>query len=116
MESSSIPLPQIEVIAYSVTERNQRLFMKVIKWRWWSDEEENARQKQGLGQRSLSRIKRSVCRLLDVLYESDKKMYRDEEDVLRAQGMSIEYLPPYESYGDLARDKDDFLTSCCLPL
>ena len=75
--------------------------MKVIESRWWSDEEENARQKQG--QRSLSRIKRSV--LMNV--HTELNMFcRGDVDVLRAQGMSIEYLAPFDGM-----DKDDFYTS-----
>ena len=74
--------------------------MKVIDSRWWSDGE-NARQNQG--QRSLSRIKLSV--LLNV--HTELNMFcRDDEDVLRAQGMSIEYLFPFDSM-----DEDDFYTS-----
>ena len=78
-----------------------KLFMKVIESRWWSDEEENARQKQG--QRSLSRIKRSV--LLNVHTELNL-FCRNDVDILRAQGMSIEYLAPFDGM-----DKDDFYTS-----
>ena len=57
MNLSTIPLPLLEAleIICHATEENQRLFMKVIDPRWWSDEEENARRKQG--QRPLSRIK-----------------------------------------------------------
>ena len=55
MDPSTIPLPRLEVleIICQATEMNQRVFMKLIESRWWSDEEENhdARQKQG--QRSL---------------------------------------------------------------
>ena len=63
MDPSTIPLPRLEVleIICQVTIDIQRLFTKVIDSRSWSDEEENARQKQG--QRSLSRIKRSVFTL-----------------------------------------------------
>ena len=74
------------------------MFMKVIDCRWWSDEEENARQKQG--QRSLSRIKRSV--LLHV--HTEMNMFcRDDVDILRAQGLIIEYLAPFDGM-----DNDDF--------
>jgi hypothetical protein len=105
MEPSSIPLPRLEVmeIICLATEEHQRLFMKVIESRWWSDEEENARQKQG--QRSLSRIKRSV--LINVYTKLNMNMFcRDEVDVLRAQGMSIEYFVPF--------DEDDFYSSSLL--
>ena len=102
-DPSTIPLPRLEAldIICQATEENQRMFMKVIKSRWWSDEEENARQKQG--QRSLSRIKRSV--LLNVHTELNV-FCRDDVDVLRAQGMSIEYLALFDGM-----EKDDFYTS-----
>ena len=60
MDPSTIPLPRLKVleIICEVTIAIQRMFTKVIDSRSWSDEEENARQKQG--HRSLSRIKRSV--------------------------------------------------------
>ena len=60
MDPSTIPFPRLEAleIICQVTIDIQRMFTKVIDSRSWSDEEENARQKQG--QRSLSRIKRSV--------------------------------------------------------
>ena len=78
---------------------NQKMFMKVIKSRWWSDEEE--RQKQG--QRSLSRIKRSV--LFNV--HTELNMFcRDDVDDLRAEVMRIEYLAPFDGM-----DKDDFYAS-----
>jgi hypothetical protein len=66
MDPSTIPLPRLESLEVicSATEMNERMFMKVIHSRWWSDEEEDVRQKQG--QRSLSRIKRSESVLLDV--------------------------------------------------
>jgi hypothetical protein len=85
-------------IIFQATEKNQRMFMKVIGSRWWSDEEENTRQKRG--QRSLSRIKRSV--LMQVQPELNV-FCRDDVDILRAQGMSIEYLAPFDGM-----DKDDF--------
>ena len=106
MDPSTIPLPRLEVleIICQATEENQRMFMKVIDSRWWSDEEENAKQKQDSeGHGSLSRIKRSV--LLNV--HTEMNMFcRDRVDVLRAEGMSIEYLAPFEDM-----DKDDFYTS-----
>ena len=74
--------------------------MTVIDSRWWSDEEENARQKQG--QQSLSRIKRSV--LMNVRTELNM-FCRDDVEALRAQGMSIEYLAPFDGM-----DEDDFYT------
>ena len=65
------------------------------------DEEENARHKQG--QQSLSRIKRSV--LMNV--QAHLNVFcRDDVDVLRAEGMSIGYLAPFDGM-----DKDDFYTS-----
>ena len=80
MDPSTIPLPRLEAleIICDVTIDIQGLFTKVIDSRSWSDEEENARQKQG--QRSLSRIKRSVLTPTE----------RDDVDILRAhaQGMS----------------------------
>ena len=105
MDPSNIPLPRLESleIICQATEENQKMFMKVINSRWWSDSDEvkNARQKQG--QRSLSRIKRSV--LLNV--HTELNMFcRDDVDVLRAEGMSIEYLAPFDGM-----DKDDFYTS-----
>jgi hypothetical protein len=108
MDPSTIPLRRLEAleIMCQTTEKNQRMFMKVIDSRWWSDEEENARQKQLEGQRSLSRIKRSV--LMNVHIELNM-LCRDEVDVLRAQGMSIEYLVPFDGMG-----KDDFYTTSCL--
>ena len=93
MDPSTIPLPRLETleIICHATEKNQKMFVKVIGSRWWSDEEENARQKQG--QRSLSRIKRSV--LMNV--QTELNMFcRDDVDALRAQGMSIEYLAPFD--------------------
>ena len=51
-----------------------------------------------------SRLKQSV--LINVHTELDINMYRDEVDVLRAQGMSIDYLAPFDGM-----DEDDFLTS-----
>ena len=102
MDPSTIPLPRLEVleIICQATEENQRTFMKVVDSRWWSDEEENARQKEG--QRSLSRIKRSV--LMNV--HTELNMFcRDDVDVLRAQGLSIEYLAPFDGMDD-----DDFYT------
>ena len=70
--------------------------MKVIDSRWWSDEEENARQKHG--QWLLSRIKRSV--LMNV--HTELNMFcRDDVDVLRAQGMSIEYLALFDGMEDI---------------
>ena len=103
IDPSTIPLPRLEAleIICHATKRNQRMFMKMINSRWWSDEEENARQEQG--QRSLSRIKRSV--LMNV--HTELNMFcRDDVDVLRTQGMSIEYLAPFDGM-----DKDDFYTS-----
>ena len=90
MDLSTIPLPRLEVleIICQATEGNQIMFMKVIKSRWWSDEEENARQKQLEGQQSLSRIKRSI--FMNV--RNMNVFCRDDADILRAQGMSIEYL------------------------
>ena len=99
-----IPLPRLEtleVICHS-TEDNQRIFMKVVNSRWWSDEEENARRKQKR-QRSFSRIKRSV--LTNVRTELSM-FFRDDADVLRAQGMDIEYLAPF-----VGMDEDDFYKS-----
>ena len=101
MDPSTVPLPRLESleIICQAHEVNQRMFMKVIKSRWWSDEEE--RQKQG--QRSLSRIKRSV--LFNV--HTELNMFcRDDVDDLRAEGMRIEYLAPFDGM-----DKDDFYTS-----
>jgi hypothetical protein len=72
-EKDIIPLPRLkvlEIICYA-TEDNHRMLIEVIDSRWWSDEEENARQKQG--QRSLSRIKR--CIFTDVRNELD--MFQD---------------------------------------
>ena len=91
MDPSTIPLPRLEVlkIICRATKDNQGMFMKVIESRWWSDEEENARQKEG--QRSLSRIKHSV--FMNANTELNM-FYRDDVDILRAQGMSIEYLAP----------------------
>jgi hypothetical protein len=107
MDPSTIPLPQLESleIVCQATEEIQRMFMKVIESRWWSDEEDNARQKQLQveGQRSLSRIKRSV--LLNVHTELNMFCGADV-DVLRAEGMSIGYLAPFDGM-----DKDDFYTS-----
>ena len=102
-DPSIIPLPRLDTLEVTcqATEENQRMFVKVIDSRWWSDEEENARQKQG--QRSLSRIKRSV--LMNV--HTDFNMFcRDDVDFLRGQGMSIEYLAPFNGM-----DEDDFYTS-----
>ena len=100
MEPSTIPLPRLEVLEITchATKANQKMFMKVIGSRWWSDEEENARQKRG--QSSLSRIKRSV--LMNVHTELGM-FYRDDVNLLRAQGMSIEYLAPFDGM-----EKDDF--------
>ena len=91
MDPSTIPLPRLEVLKINcqATKDNQEMFMKVIDSRWWSDEEEKARQRGG--QRSLSRIKRSV--LMNANTELNM-FYRDDVDVLRAQGLSIEYLAP----------------------
>jgi hypothetical protein len=103
MDPSTIPLPRLEAleIICQATGRSQRMFVKVIDSRWWSAEEENARQKQGQG--SLSRIKRSV--LMHV--HAELNMFcRDNVDVLRAQGMSIDYIAPFDGM-----DKDDFCTS-----
>ena len=102
MEPSTIPLPRLEAleIICQATEANQRMFVNVIDSRWWSDEE-NARQKQG--QRSLSRIKRSV---LMNIHTDLNRFCRDDVDVLRAQGMIIEYLAPFDGM-----DEDDFYTS-----
>ncbi|KAF8802182.1 hypothetical protein BYT27DRAFT_7197261 [Phlegmacium glaucopus] len=99
----SIPLPRLETleIICQATEENQRMFMKVIDSRWWSDEEENRRQKQG--QRSLSRIKYTV--LMNV-HTKLNMFCRNDVDVLRAQGMKIEYLAPFDGM-----DKDDFYTT-----
>ncbi|KAF8802136.1 hypothetical protein BYT27DRAFT_7197212 [Phlegmacium glaucopus] len=90
MDPSTIPLPRLERLETlcQATEENQRMFMEVINSRWWSDEE-NTRQKQG--QRSLSRIKSAV--LMNA--HTELNMFcRDDVDVLRAQGMNIEYLFP----------------------
>ena len=103
MDPSTMPLPRLEAleIICQATEEIQKLFVKVIESRWWSDDEENARLKQG--QQSLSRIKRSV--LLNV--HTELNMFcRNDVDVLRAQGMSIEYLAPFDGMYD-----DDFYTS-----
>jgi hypothetical protein len=69
MDPSTIPLPRLESLEVicSATETNETMFMQVIDSRWWSDEEEDVRQKQG--QRSLSRIKQSESVLLDVRTE-----------------------------------------------
>ena len=103
MDPSTITLPRLEAleIICQSTEMNQRMFMRVIESRWWSDEEENARQKQG--QRLLSRIKRSV--LMNVHIELNM-FCRDDVDVLRGQGMSIEYLAPFDGM-----DEDGSYTS-----
>ena len=97
MDPFTIPLPRLEVleIICQATGRNQGLFMKVINSRWWSNEEENTRLKQG--QRSLSRIKRSV--LMNVL-PGFNMFYKDDVDILRAQGMSIEYLANFDGGDD----------------
>ena len=89
MVPSTIPLPRLETLEIFciATEDNQRLFTKVIGSRWWSDEEEKAKQKQGW--QSLSRVKRSV--LMNSHTELDM-FCEDVVDVFRAQGMSIEYL------------------------
>ena len=103
MDPSTIPLPRLEAleIICQATEKNQRMFIKAIDSRWWSDEEETARQKQG--QRSHSRIKRSV--LMHV--HTELNMFcKDDIDVLRTQGMSIEYLAPFDGM-----DEDDFYIS-----
>ena len=107
MEPSSLPLPRLEELEVicKATEENQRMFVEVIASRWWSDEEENAKQKQG--QRSLARIKRSV--LMNVHIKLNM-LYGDDVDILRAKGMSIEYLAPFDGMdGDLCRCecKDD---------
>ena len=102
-DPSTIPLPRLEALEVTcqATEKNQRMFVKVIDSRWWSDEEENARQIQG--QRSLSRIKRSV--LMNV--HTEYNMFcRDDVDFLRGQGMSIEYLTFFNGM-----DEDDFYNS-----
>ena len=99
----TLPLPRLEALEVTcqATEKNQRMFVKVIDSRWWSDEEENARQIQG--QRSLSRIKRSV--LMNV--HTEYNMFcRDDVDFLRGQGMSIEYLTFFNGM-----DEDDFYNS-----
>ncbi|KAF8802156.1 hypothetical protein BYT27DRAFT_7197241 [Phlegmacium glaucopus] len=103
MDPSTIPLPRLETleIICQATEDNQRMFMKVIDSRRWSDEEENRRQK--LGQRSLSRIKYAV--LMNAHTELNT-FCRNDVDDLRAQGMKIEYLAPFDGM-----DKDDFYTS-----
>ena len=92
MELSTIHLPRLEVLEVicQATKRNQRMFVEVIDSRWWSDEE-NARQKQG--QRSLARIKRSVLMNVGIKL---KMFCRDDVDILRAKGMSIEYLAPFD--------------------
>ena len=73
----------------------------VINSRWWSDEEEIARQKQG--ERSLPRIKRSVL----IHVHTELSMFCiDDVNVLRTQGMSIEYLAPFDGM-----DEDDFYAS-----
>ncbi|KAF8802179.1 hypothetical protein BYT27DRAFT_7197257 [Phlegmacium glaucopus] len=103
MDPSTIPLPRLETleIICQATEENQRMFMKVIDSRWWSDEEENRRQKQG--EQSLSRIKYAV--LMNV--HTELNMFcRNDVDDLRAQGMKIEYLAPFDGM-----DKDDFYIS-----
>ena len=88
MDPSTVPLPRLEVlkIICRATKNNQGIFMKVIESRWWSDEEECARQKRG--QRSLSRIRHTV--FMNANTELDM-FYRDDVDVLRAQGMSIDF-------------------------
>ena len=103
MVPSAIPLPRLETleIICLTTENNQKLFMKVIGSRWWSDEEEKAKQRQGW--QSLSRIKRSV--FMNVHTELDM-FCRDDVDVFRAQGMNIEYLAPFDGM-----DEDDFYAS-----
>ena len=103
MDPSTIPLPRLEglEILCQAIEKNQRTFMEVLESRWWSDEEENARQKQG--QRSLSRIKRSV--LLNVHTELNN-FCRVKADALRTEGMNIEYLAPFDGM-----DEDDFYTT-----
>ena len=103
MDHSTILLPRLEAleIICHATEDIQRIFMKVIGSRWWSDEEENVRQKQG--GRSLSRIKRSV--LLNV-HTKLNMFYGDDVNILREQGMSIEYLSPFDSMAE-----DDFYIS-----
>ena len=103
MEPSTILLPRLEALEVIclATEKNQKMFVKVTDLRWWSNEEENERQKQG--RRSLSRIKRSV--LMNV--HAHWNMFCCEDvDVLRAQGMSIEYLALFDGM-----EKDDFYTS-----
>ena len=102
MDSSDIPLPRLEAleIICHATEYNQRIFMKVIGSRWWSDEEENVRQKQR--ERPLSRIKRSV--LLNV--DTELNVFcGDDVNLMREQGMNIDYLAPFDGM-----DKDDFYT------
>ena len=103
MDHSTILLPRLEAleIICHATEDIQRIFMKVIGSRWWSDEEENVRQKQG--GRSLSRIKRSV--LLNV-HTKLNMFYGDDVNILREQGMSIEYLSPFDGMAE-----DDFYIS-----
>ena len=99
----TIFLPRLEAleIICNATEDNQRIFMKVIGSRWWSDEEENERQKQG--ERSLSRIKRSL--LLNV--HTELNMFcGDEVNFLREQGMSIEFLALFDGMAE-----DDLYTS-----
>ena len=101
MDHSAIPLPRLEAleIICHATEYNQRIFMKVIGSRWWSDEE-NVRQKQR--ERPLSRIKRSV--LLNV--DTELNVFcGDDVNLMREQGMNIDYLAPFDGM-----DKDDFYT------
>ena len=102
MDHSAIPLPRLEAleIICHATEDNQRMFMKVIGSRWWSDEE-NVRQKQR--ERPLSRIKRSV--LLNVHTELNV-FFGDDVNFMREQGMNIDYLTPFDGM-----DNDDFYTS-----
>ena len=103
MDHSAIPLPRLEAleIICHATEDNQRMFMKVIGSRWWSDDEENVRRKHR--ERPLSRIKRSV--LLNVHTELNM-FFGDDVTLMREQGMNIDYLAPFDGM-----DNDDFYTS-----
>ena len=88
MDPSSIHLPRLETLEINchATEDIQKMFMKVICSRWWSDEEEDVRQKKG--ERSLSRIKRFV--LLNT--HTEFIQLNSDLNFLREQGMSIESL------------------------
>ena len=101
MDYSTIPLPRLEAleIICHANEDIQRMFMKVIGSRCWSDEEENVRRKQGV--RSLSRIKRFVLSYVSAVPANT--LSGDDMDFLREQGMSIEYLAPFDGM-----DEDDF--------